>query len=342
MAKVLLALSGGIDSTVAAYLLKANYDVAAVTLQLTADDECIDKAALVAKHLGIKHIVLDWQGRFAAEVIEPFKKDYFKALTPNPCIICNQSIKFGALLDYALEHGYEYLATGHYVRKVMSGDRYYLAKAKTFRRDQSYYLYHLSSSQLEKILFPLGEFGDKAEVLTLYEKLGLPMLSNAESRGICFTNGQYYGDWLSTDELAVGTGEVYDSDGAYRGQHKGFYHYTIGQKRLEGVKMTSDECILALDAAANKVIVGAESLVYSKFMRLDQVNYCQSLKVGEIIVLKMFNWGLDLKAEIKALGEEIALEFLEPVRAIALGQYAVAYKDDLLVLGGRIIAKNQV
>ncbi len=150
MAKVLIALSGGVDSAVAAdLLLKAGHQVTAVTLDLCADQQSLTKAKQLAKNLGLKHIILDWQEIFQRKVVETFKTAYFEGLTPNPCVICNQQIKFGELLTYALSNNFDYLATGHYVRKLYYKGEYCLAKADTQRRDQSYYLYQLSSSQLE-------------------------------------------------------------------------------------------------------------------------------------------------------------------------------------------------
>ncbi len=340
MSNVLMAMSGGVDSAVSTYLLlQQGYSVTGLTLRLCGDEQAIKNAQALAKHLQIEHIALDWREYFENKVVSTFKNQYFSGLTPNPCIICNQNIKFGALLDYAIANGYDYLATGHYARKVNFKGELCLARALTDRRDQSYYLYHLSNCQLEKIIFPLGEFKNKEEVLRVYEKIGFVAPAPAESRGICFTSGAYYGDWLALDPLAMGKGKVLDRDGNYRGEHNGFYRYTIGQKRLAAVDMSSFECVLDLDEERNLVIVGAEELCYSKRIVLDQVRYHESVRVGQRFTFKIFTWGLDLLGEIKSISDQIEVEFVEPVRAVALGQYAAAYLDDMLLLGGRIIAK---
>ncbi len=145
---------------------------------------------------------------------------------------------------------------------------------------------------------------------------------------------------MAEQKQSLTSGDVYDNQGNYRGRHQGFFRYTIGQKRLENIKMSNDECVLAVDAKQNRVIVGKEDLVYSKRIKLDQV-YCHSeLEIGASLDFKIFNWGLSLRGELIAIGSEVEIEFSEPVRAVALGQYAVGYRQGLLLLGGRIIAKD--
>ncbi len=341
MKNVLMAMSGGVDSAAAAkILLQSGCRVSAVTMLLSdADEVSAERAAQTCKLLGIKHRVVDFTANFKALVIERYIADYREGLTPNPCMVCNQKIKFGLLYEYAQSIACDYLATGHYARIVEFAGRRYIARAKTKRRDQSYFLYHLNQTKLRRLLLPLGTYKDKSEVIAIATALDKSLLDRSESVGVCFVNGVDYDTWLGA-ELSDLSGQIVDQNGAIVGRHEGYYRYTIGQKRNLPAPLPKDYCVLRIDAMRHRLIVGPEAECYSKRIVLDECHFNEALDARRSYRIKIFNWGYFLEGRAidnRTLNGTVEIFFKEPVRAVAAGQYAVLYDDcDRLLGGGRI------
>ncbi len=341
MKRVLMAMSGGVDSAVAArILLDKGYQLTAVTLDLHDKTSAVQRAKMLCAELGIAHRVVDLRDQFKKQVIARYIDDYRKGLTPNPCVICNQLIKFGLLYDLMRAGDYDYLATGHYaVIDAFNGVRH-IKRAPTKRRDQSYFLYHLSAAKLNNVLLPVGSFADKSIVYDKAAQFNYDLAAQNESVGVCFIDGQPYANWLE-QHLAATDGEIVDQAGRLIGQHDGFYKYTIGQKKRLPLSLAKDACVLAINAKDNKLVVGAEENCYSDSIMLDECQTMPSFCDGKTYDIKIFNWGYFLRGAVTKLTEQrLKIVFNCPVRAVALGQYAVFYQDDWLIGGGRIIEKN--
>ncbi len=340
MKKVLVAISGGVDSAVVAHLLKQQgYEVEGVTLLLFDNtDEQMKDAKWVCKKLAIKHHILDVRDIFKSKVINAFIDEYKKAFTPNPCALCNRSIKFGVLYDYMQERGYDYLATGHYVKLERINGDFYLKPSATYRRDQVYFLHGVKREQLNHLLFPLGEFTDKEKVKQIAIKHQLLHDDISESEGICFTKGRYYADWLkemlSTEDYS---GAFIDENGNVIGEHEGYYRFTIGQRRGLGIDVPKGYCVVDINSHTKQVLIGPEHLCYHHQVVIDEVNWLLKPSQDKIYDVKIFNWGYRLKASYKIENNRCIVTFEEPVRAIVNGQYAVFYDDDYLIGGGKIV-----
>ncbi len=344
MKRVLMAMSGGVDSTVAARLLiEKGYQVSAVTLDLHAANQAmLRRAAELCAKLGIAHRVVNLREQFKTSVIARYIADYSKGLTPNPCMVCNQLIKFGLLYDVMLAGDYDYLATGHYAIIDKLNGISHIKRAPTKRRDQSYFLYHLSSDVINRLLFPVGSFADKSAIYDVAEHLDLDLLEQSESVGVCFIDEQPYDRWLS-DYIDDAAGLIVDQTGQVIGQHDGFYKYTIGQKKGLPLKLAKDYCVLEILAQDNKLVVGPERHCYSNCIVLDEWHTMPSFCDGATYAIKLFNWGYFLPGTVKKTEKQTLKIFFDaPVRAVALGQYAVFYQDNWLIGGGRVIVKNSV
>lgn len=359
--KVVVGMSGGVDSSVAAALLvRQGYEVTGVTLetwketgeieQPWLDRSCckIGLARHVADRLGIPYQVVDAQGTFRRVVIQNFLDEYARGRTPNPCVLCNEKIKFGLLLEIARDLGADYLATGHYAKVEYSPQMgsYLLKKGADRLKDQSYFLYRLSQEQLSRILFPLGNM-EKRQVWEIAEGLGLPVDQVAESQEICFvTQGDYrvfLEEWL-TDPLREG--EVVDAEGRVLGHHKGVAFYTIGQRRGLGLSATKlgmqDRLyVTGLDAGQNRVVVGSETDLYHVRLTACRVNLIQGtgLESGEgLVVTAKIRYRMPEAEAVVTLSGEDCLEvvFQQPQRAITPGQSVVLYQEDVVIGGGII------
>jgi tRNA-specific 2-thiouridylase len=285
--RVVVAMSGGVDSSVVAALLKrAGYDVVGVTLQLYDHGEAsrrkgaccagrdIHDARAVAAKLGIAHFVLDYEERFREAVIEPFMESYIAGETPVPCVACNQSVKFADLLETARDLGAAALATGHYVqsRKLANGRRG-MFRARDAERDQSYFLYATTQAELDFLRFPLGGLG-KAEVRALAHEFGLTVADKQDSQDICFVPSGRYTDLIARLKPdAAEPGEIVHIDGRVLGDHAGILHYTVGQRRGLGVASGQPLYVVHLDPAARRVIVGPRSALEVDRIRIDGVNW---------------------------------------------------------------------
>lgn len=345
---VAVALSGGVDSSVAAVLLKdSGYEVIGITMDFGCAPE-IEDAKRAAKQLGIKHYVFKMRGYLQKNVIEDFCSEYLKGRTPNPCIRCNQYIKFGILLNKALDLGADYFATGHYARVEEVGTGHDLSvinlkKAKDLTKDQSYFLYRLSQKQLKHVLFPLGNY-TKVEVRQIAKQAGLSVVDRAESQEICFLPRTDYRDFLINrckKEFAasIQPGNIVDRDGKILGRHKGIAFYTIGQRQGIGVACGFPVYVAEIDAKNNKIVLGKkEDVLAREFLLKNPYFIAQPEKKTFAVNVKIRYNHKEAPAQVVILKKKIKVIFKIPQFAITPGQSAVFYHKDK-VIGGGIIDK---
>ncbi len=366
--KIVVAMSGGVDSSVAAALLKEQgYDVYGITMKLSnwQDTEgrrfggcCGSKdfydARSVAQTLGIPHYSLDYVDQFKTKVIDYFKHSYTNAETPNPCIACNNHIKFNRLLSHAMAMGADFLATGHYARierrerctvnsepkKSVHGSpstvHYVLKKAIDASKDQSYVLYHLGQEELSKLMFPLGSY-TKAEIRELARKYGLKTADKPDSYEICFVPNLDYKQFVSEEipQADRPEGDIRHVNGQILGRHKGLPYYTVGQREGLGLAVGRPMYVVALDKASNTLIVGEKDDVLAPKASLRDVVWGlgQPPMFPSDITIKIRSRHLEAKAR---LNSDLTVDFVEPQSAVTPGQSAVFYQGDA-VLGGGVI-----
>lgn len=340
-----VAMSGGVDSAVAALLaMREGYSVRGATMLLcdhdTGESDGANDAAAVCRALGIDHRIYDMRKEFHDTVIDDFVRSYLAGKTPNPCIVCNKYLKFGALLDAAIKDGADLIATGHYARITRNENgRFLLYKAADPMKDQSYMLWSLSQDQLSHTLLPLGEL-TKPEIRRLAEEAELCIARKSDSQDICFVPD---GDYASFIESELGTpypeGDYVDENGNVLGRHKGMIHYTIGQRKGLGISMGRHVFVADKDPLSNRVLLTDEDRLFSRKVVINNVN---------LIPYDRLEGAVRVKAKIRyrhtesdALAEqtgdgEITLTFDEPQRAPAKGQSAVLYDGDLVIGGGII------
>lgn len=337
--KVAVLMSGGVDSTVAACLLKEKgYQVTGLTM-VNLDVSVGEKAERAAKSIGIKHQVIDMKDVFEEKVIDYFCAAYARGVTPNPCVECNKYIKFGRLLDIALQMGCEKVATGHYARVEYDEERkrYLLRKGKDNNKDQSYFLYGLTQKQLGCILFPLGDF-TKSEVREIARGYGLKVAESKESQEVCFIEGDYR-DFIR-GKVKYRPGEFVDLSGQVLGKHKGIPFYTVGQRKGLGLSLGKPVYVLDLDVENNRVVVDEEKYLFRQVLYAADYNFIMFDKLKEPVrVEAKVRYRSSLSpATIFMADDKVRVEFEHPQRAITRGQSVVFYQGEYVV-GGGIIAE---
>ena len=333
-------MSGGVDSSVAAALLKeAGYEVSGVYMQLWSDPNlvpAISDLEHTCQILDIPLYKLNLEGEFHSLVIDYFCREYSLGRTPNPCIACNQHIKFGLLLERALEMGAEYLATGHYARIERSPSDYRLLKAVDITKDQSYFLYTLGQRQLQHLLLPLDELS-KEKVRELATELGLPASSRHDSQDVCFIPDNDYRSFIA-EYISLKPGDIVDITGKVLGKHGGLAQYTVGQK--QGLGLASDEqlYVLKLDAANNRLVVGTKDRLLHNALIASKLSWVSGKAPREPINItaKVRYKAPEVAARLHLKDKIAEINFHQPQQAIAPGQSVVFYQNDV-VLGGGII-----
>ncbi len=350
-------MSGGVDSSVAAYLLKEQgYDVIGVTMQIWQDEEtavkeenggccgltAVDDARRVAEHLDIPYYVMNFKREFKCHVMDYFVEEYLQGRTPNPCIACNRYVKWESLLKRSLDIGADYIATGHYARiDRMANGRFAIRNSVTAAKDQTYALYNLTQEQLAHTLMPVGEY-TKDEIRRMAEEAGLPVAHKPDSQEICFVPDNDYAGFIDREagDRVPGPGHFVDIDGRILGQHKGITHYTVGQRKGLDLPMGRRVFVTAIRPETNEVVIGENEDVFTSTVLCDRVNYMGMADLAEprrvLAKIRYNHMGEYCLIEKQADGS-VLCTFERPVRASTPGQAVVFYDGEYVLGGGTIL-----
>lgn len=341
--KVLLGMSGGVDSTASVIVLQnLGYEVVGATYRLT-DDESVDQSILDAKNaaqkIGIEHIVVDYRKDFKDKVISDFINEYMIGHTPNPCVVCNKNIKFDKFLKTADEMGIKYVASGQYAKIDKRNGKYYVVKARNIIKDQTYFLYTLKEDILDRVLFPMGDMESKDDTRQLVKDAGIEIYSKKDSQEICFIKNMKYTDYISRNSDVVSKkGNFVDINGNVLGSHEGIVNYTIGQRKGLGIALGKPAFVIDIDYENNTVVLGDNEDLFKDELKLYDYNFINDEYNKDNIKLsaKIRYAAKEESVAIKKEANHILVKFDNPVRAITKGQSVVFYDGDILVGGGVI------
>lgn len=352
MKKVLLGMSGGVDSSASAIILKnQGFDVTGVTIKMCPKSHSrfsgsnflkdVKDAKSVADKLGINHIILDFSEIFLENVINNFIDEYFSGRTPNPCVVCNKHLKFGALLNYAKKHDFDYIATGHYADVVFDPkiNRWLLKKADS-PKDQSYVLYSLTQDQLSHVIFPLSKF-NKTQVRDLLKKYNLEISNKSESQDICFIKNNNYINFLNEYSGKISKpGNFIDINGNVLGNHNGIVNYTIGQRKGLGISLGNPMYVTKIDPVSNTITLGKEGSQYSSGLIANNLNFIpfDSLDHEITVSAKIRYQAPPEQATLIPYSDtQVKVLFSKPQRSVTPGQTVVFYNQNNFVIGGGTI-----
>lgn len=355
--KVVVGMSGGVDSSVAAYLLKEQgYDVIGVTMQIWQDEaeevkegnggccglSAVDDARRVAEHLGIPYYVMNFKKEFKCHVMDYFVEEYLNGRTPNPCIACNRYVKWESLLKRSLDIGADYIATGHYARitKLPNG-RFAIRNSVTAAKDQTYALYNLTQEQLAHTLMPVGAY-TKEQIRQIASEAGLPVAHKPDSQEICFVPDNDYAGFIdkAAGERVPGPGNFVSTSGQVLGTHKGITHYTIGQRKGLDLPMGRRVFVTEIRPKTNEVVIGENEDVFTSTVVCDRVNYMgmADLQAPRRVLAKIRYNHLGEYCQIEKLADgKVTCRFEKPVRASTPGQAVVFYSGEYVLGGGTIL-----
>lgn len=339
---VLLGMSGGVDSTAAAIMMKEDgYRVVGATYVLTDDsssEKNVEDAKKAANIIGIEHIILDYRNEFKENVIDYFIEEYTKGRTPNPCVVCNKHIKLKKFLETADEYGISYIASGQYADIKFENNEFYVLKPANKEKDQTYFLYNLNQYILKRTLFPLGKIISKEETRNIVKEAGIEIYKKKESQEICFIKDIKYTDYIKNNINDVEKGYFLDKNGDVLGKHNGIINYTIGQRKGLGIALGKPKYVIDINSDSNTIILGDNEDLYKNSLSINKYNFINSNVniINKPLTAKIRYAAKEEKVFLNKQGDAIHVKFKNSVRAITKGQSIVFYDDDKLVGGGII------